>query len=524
MTGSGTPPVLRAVGVSKRFAGVTALDGVSFDLRPGEIHALCGENGAGKSTLIKILGGILPRGSYEGRVEAGGREVAFAGPRDAARAGVAVIHQELALVEEMTVAENVFLGAEPTRLGRILWDRVYSDARTLVGRHELDLDPAERVRDLGTGRRQLVEIAKALSRDARILLLDEPTAALGDAEAEGLARILRDLRSRGMTLVYISHKLDEVLALADRVTVLRDGRSVATLDRSEATKETLVRHMVGREIRERFPGREERARAGSSLLEVEGLSVDEPRTGRRALDGISLAVGPGEVVGIGGLMGAGRSELLLHLFGAFGRRVGGRVTVDGRDFAPSGPAEAIGRGVMLVTEDRKRLGLHLRQSVGFNLSLAGLRRFARRGLLDTDAEVRSNAERIASLGIKAPGQETVVEHLSGGNQQKVVLGKALATEPRVLLLDEPTRGIDVGAKRDVYGVVGRLAAEGRGVLLATSEIEELLGLADRIVVLSEGRVGGTFARGEASPEAILRAAMAFHGRREARHAATAHDA
>jgi D-xylose transport system ATP-binding protein len=503
------PVVLRTRKLTKRFPGVLALRDVDLELRQGEVHALCGENGAGKSTLIKCLSGVWPHGSYEGGIEVGGQEVCFRQVADSERAGIGVIYQELALVREMTVAENVFLGKEPKRAGVLVdWDRLYGQAAEVLAQYGLDLDPAARVGDLGVGQQQMVEIVKALVKDSRILLLDEPTAALTESEVDILLRIVGGLRERGITCVYISHKLDEVLRIADRVTVLRDGLTVTTLATEETDQNEIIRHMVGREITDLFPRRA--SAPGEALLAVRDLSVRDAEEGRDLVRDVSFAVHAGEVVGIGGLMGAGRTELLMHLFAGVGQRLGGEVTVAGQSYTGTTPVAAIRAGMMLVSEDRKRYGLVLEQSVGFNLSLASLGQFLRGGVfLDAPQEVRSNQEAMRSLAIKAPSLEYATGQLSGGNQQKVVLGKALMTAPSVVFLDEPTRGIDVGAKQEVYGLVNRLTEEGKGVVLVSSELPELMGMSDRMIILSEGRIGGEFARGEASQEDILRAAMRF---------------
>jgi len=497
---------LEVRGLTKTFPGVTALDGVSFDLAAGEVHALCGENGAGKSTLIKVLSGIHPHGSYEGEILVDGRPAAFASIADAENAGIAVIYQELALIGGMTVAENVFLGVEPRRGALIDWHKMYADTRRLLDEYDLALDPTARVADLGIGQQQLVEIVKALAKDSTILLLDEPTAALTEAEVERLLGIVARLRERGITCVYISHKLDEVFAIADRITVLRDGEGVCTLAIATTGKDEVIRHMVGREIVDFYPRRA--GATGAALLEVEELFV--AAEGVEVLQDISLEVRAGEVLGLGGLMGAGRSELLMHIMGAYGTRTAGQVRVGGRALEGHSPADAIAEGLVLVSEDRKRYGLLLDKSIGFNLSLASLGQFSGRMLIDAHREIDRNQLFFDSLGIRANGQETVVGSLSGGNQQKVVLGKALMTEPQVILLDEPTRGIDVGAKVEVYELVNRLTAEGKAVLLVSSELPELMGMSDRMVILSNGRIGGAFDRDDATQERILAAAMAHN--------------
>ncbi len=503
--------ILQARDLVKRFSGVVALKGVSFDLRAGEVHALCGENGAGKSTLIKLLGGIHPFGSYEGEVLVDGRPAAFAGPRDAERAGIAVIYQELALVPEMTVAENIFLGTEPRRWGGLAVDfpRAQREAQALLDQFGLGIRADAIVRDLGIGHRQLVEIAKALSKNSRVLILDEPTAALTEKEVEVLLGILRQLRARGIGMVYISHKLDEVFSIADRITVLRDGASVASLATPETNKSDVIRNMVGRKIEDLFPRRP--SEPGDVMLSVRDLSVRDPFDGQLALNGVSFEVRAGEVLGIGGLMGAGRTELLMHVFGAYGQRVSGSVTLNGSAVpARSTPADAVRRGLALVSEDRKRYGLILEREINFNLSLSSLRRITRHGWVDEAQEVTRNTKAYSDLGIRATGLSAVVGRLSGGNQQKVVIGKALLTSPKVIFLDEPTRGIDVGAKLEVYNLINEFTAQGKAVVLVSSELPELMGMSDRIMMLSEGRPTGTFTRSEATQEALLAAAMSQH--------------
>ena len=498
--------VLSAQSVTKRFPGVVALSGVSFDLRAGEIHALCGENGAGKSTLIKLLSGIHPHGSYEGRLEVDGAEAQFASIADAGRAGLAVIYQELALVEEMTVAENIFLGREPKRWGGLIdWPRMFSDAKALLDRFAVKLDPAATVKSLGVGQKQLVEIVKALAKDSKILILDEPTAALAEHEVVVLLDILKDLRARGMSCIYISHKLDEVFAIADRITVLRDGASVFTSEAATTSKQEIIKQMVGREIADLFPRRQ--SQLGEVMLHVDGLSVVDEH-GRQVLKDINLEVRSGEVVGIGGLMGAGRTELLMHLFGAFGRRRNGSVRLKGRDMKDAGPDAVLNAGMALVSEDRRRYGLVLENEVGFNLSLSSLQKFTRAGLLSLAQEAKANRQMFDSLRIKATGLQAVAGRLSGGNQQKIVLGKVLMTEPSVVLLDEPTRGIDVGAKLEIYELINQLTAAGKAVVLVSSELPELIGMSDRIMMLREGRLTGEFTKAEATQEKLMAAALA----------------
>ncbi len=502
--------ILRADNITKRFPGVTALKDVSFDLRKGEIHALCGENGAGKSTLIKLLSGIHPHGSYEGRFEVGGTEARFATIKDAEKAGLAVIYQELALVEEMTVAENIFLGREPRRWGAFIdWPRMYREAQALLDRFKVGLDPAAPVRTLGVGQKQLVEIIKALAKDSKILILDEPTAALAEHEVLILLDILRDLRQRGIASIYISHKLDEVFGIADRITVLRDGSTVGTSNAADTSKAEVIRHMVGREIGDLFPRRT--TQPGSVILRVDSLSVADAETGGTRLHDISFELRAGEVLGIGGLMGAGRTELLMHLFGAWGRHTSGSVELNGQSLSGLTPETIIHRGMVLASEDRRRYGLHLEQEIGFNLSLSSLASVTRGGFIQRNAEIRRNQDIFKSLRVKATGLEAIVGKLSGGNQQKVVLGKALLTEPTVIMLDEPTRGIDVGAKLEIYEIINQLTAAGKAVILVSSELPELIGMSDRILMLNAGRIGGAFTRSEATQEKLMAAAMGHAG-------------
>jgi D-xylose transport system ATP-binding protein len=500
-----TTPILEARHITKRFGAVTALRDVTFDLRRGEIHALCGENGAGKSTLIKTLSGIHPAGSYDGELAMEGKPVTFRSTKDAEAAGLAVIYQELALVPEMSVAENIFLGQAPTRRGLVDWLSVVERAKKLLQRFRLSIDPEARVGDLGVGQQQLVEIVKALAKESRVLILDEPTAALSDTEVTILLDILRGLRSEGVTCVYISHRLEEVLAISDRVTVLRDGQTIETLNTKDLTQAEIIRRMVGREIKDLFPRRA--TEPGKPLLAVKGLTVTRPGDGKQVLRDVTFEVRAGEVLGIGGLMGAGRTELLMHLFGAYGKRTAGTVALGDAPLADP-PHRAIRRGLVLVSEDRKRYGLVLDRDIGFNMSLSSLRAVVgSAGLLRKDAEVQRNQRMFESLRVKAPNLDTIVGGLSGGNQQKVVLGKALLTEPRVIFLDEPTRGIDVGAKVEVYELCNQLTAAGQAVVLVSSELPELMGMSDRIAMLHEGTIGGVFARAEATQEKLMAAAL-----------------
>jgi D-xylose transport system ATP-binding protein len=503
------PVVLHAERIIKKFPGVIALKDLSFSLRAGEIHALCGENGAGKSTFIKVLSGIHPYGSYEGEFFVNSELAKFRSLADAERAGIAVIYQELALVNDMTVGENIFLGSEPRARGLIDWPKVYHKSRLLLEKFNVDIDPALPVAQLGMGQKQLVEIVKALSKNSKILILDEPTAALAEHEVLILLKILRNLRSRDIACIYISHKLDEVFAVSDRLTVLRDGSSIVTRHAKETNKNEIIKQMVGREIADLYPRKG--GRVGARLLEVDQLNVGDSHSGKRFLCDIKFSLSAGEVLGIGGLMGAGRTELLMHLFGAWGMRLSGSVRLHGRELRAKNPSEIIRLGMVLVTEDRRRYGLILDKTVGFNLSLSSLVNLTRNRLIDQWLEFKKNNHFFQSLRVKAPTLEESVSKLSGGNQQKVVLGKGLMTEPFVIFLDEPTRGIDVGAKLEIYQLINQLTDTGKAVVLVSSELPELIGMSDRILMLHEGRISGEFKRGEATQEKLLAAAM---GQRE----------
>jgi len=488
--------------ITKSFPGVKALDGVTFDLNQSEIHALVGENGAGKSTLIKILAGVYPYPEYQGQIIFDGAERRFAGVRDSERAGIAVIFQELSLVKELSVAENIFLGREPQRLGIIDWNALYSRAQKLLDDLHLNIDPRAAVQNLGIGQQQLTEIAKALSQDARILVLDEPTAALTQAEVETLFGILTKLRERGVAMIYISHKLDEVFRISRRITVLRDGRSIDTEQTSDLDEAQVIAKMVGREVDQIFP--EAKHTLGEPVFEARNITVEDPTVpGKLLVDDVQFSVRKGEVLGIAGLMGSGRSELLMAIFGAHPARKSAQILVDGKPVHIANPYDAIKQGIGFVTEDRKRYGLILDQTILRNMTLAGLRRLSGRFFTDDDAEAAAGQRIAHDLRIKAPSVYTVAGTLSGGNQQKVVLAKWLLTNPRVLFLDEPTRGIDVGAKQEIYNEINRLAATGLAIVLVSSELPEVLGLSDRVMVLHEGRVTGEFKREDATPEAVM---------------------
>ena len=500
-------PLLELRDITKDFPGVRALDGVSFTLEKGEIHALCGENGAGKSTLIKTLCGVNPWGTYGGEILLDGAPVRFQSLRDAEHHGIALIAQELALVPELSVMENMALGREPVRAGLIRWDVVRKDAETALELVGLDVDPGRAIKELGIGQQQLVEIGKALAKKARILVLDEPTAALTESDTARLMRLLAELRAGGVSLIYISHRLEEVFQIADRVTVLRDGRSVGGAPVREMTTEKVIAMMVGREVGTLYPRPPHNP--GVPLLKVENWTVEDPLVpGRQVLRNVSLEVREREIVGIGGLMGAGRTALVSSLFGAARSRVSGTLSLHGgsprKPF--TSPPEAIAAGLALVSEDRKRYGLVLDASVSENLTLASLLRFVRGFLVDDRKRGEQAREEAGALNIRASALGSAVRQLSGGNQQKVVLGKWLLTKPKVLFLDEPTRGVDVGAKAEIHRLIAELAEAGLGVVLVSSDLPELLGMSHRVVVLSMGAATAELSASEATPEAVMTAA------------------
>ena len=498
--------LLEVRAVTKRFPGVVALDRVEMLVEPGEVLAVIGENGAGKSTLMKILAGVQSADSGQLLVDGESLEiVSGVGVEAALAAGIALIHQELNLADNLDIASNIFLGREPRRgPGRVLIDhqQAHERSRRFLRMVGLDLDPATPVSELSIGRQQLVEIAKALSVDARVLIMDEPTSSLSEGEAESLFAVIEQLRDEGRSIVYISHRLGEVLRLADRVTVLRDGANAGELSGAEMTHDAMVRLMVGRDIE--LSGRRTDRELGEVVLEARGL-----RSAAFPAHGLDFSIRSGEIVGLAGLVGAGRTELLETVFGIT-RALGGRLQIGESDLLPSDPFAAIEAGLALVPEDRKRQGLVLEMSVGANLSLASLKRDAWAGWLNRRRERSISDEMIGRLRVKTPGREQVVRYLSGGNQQKVVLGKWLAMEPRVLLMDEPTRGIDVGAKQEIYELMEELALRGVAILFVSSEMEEVLRMSDRVLVMHEGRIAGELDRavleGVAGEESVMRLA------------------
>lgn len=495
--------LLEMRGITKVFPGVKALDQVSLTVEAGEIHAICGENGAGKSTLMKVLSGVYPHGTYEGEIVYDGQPLHNRSIRDSEHKGIIIIHQELALIPLLSIAENLFMGNEVATNGVISWPLAMQKTGELLRRVGLNEPPSAVVGKLGVGKQQLIEIAKALSKNVRLLILDEPTAALQEADADRLLDLMLELKAQGVTQIIISHKLNEISRVADRITVIRDGTSVSTLSKTEISEDRIIRDMVGRDMAHRYP--ERTPNPGEVLFEVENWSCMHPeQTGRQMIKGVSLTVRKGEIVGIAGLMGTGRTELAMSIFGrSYGKGHQGTVKMHGKPVDVSSVTKAIEAGISYVTEDRKALGLILEEPILKNISLANLFGIARRHVLDKRREAQVAESYRKQLAIRTPGVQQKVVNLSGGNQQKVVLSKWLFTNPELLILDEPTRGIDVGAKFEIYTIMKDLAEQGRGVLMISSEMPELLGMCDRIYVMNEGRIVGELSREEASQERIM---------------------
>ena len=496
--------ILELNGVCKDFPGVRALNEVCFKVRRGDIHGICGENGAGKSTLMKIIAGVFPFGTYDGDVEYSGECLRFEydSIRQAARKGIVIVHQELALVPHMTVGENIFLGREPGGFGKINWNKLYADTKEILARYNLDLPFATPVAQLGVGKQQMVEIARALSEDAQVLILDEPTSALTESEVSTLMDILRRLKAEGKTCLYISHKLEELFTITDRITVFRDGEVVGTVDTQDTTSEDIIAMMVGRRMTERFP--KGNRQPGDIILKVENFSADDPdQAGKQVVKNVSFDLKKGEILGISGLMGSGRTELVSALFGVYGRSTKGRLSLENQPIQIRSPRDAMNHGLSLVPEDRKRMGLIDEQSILKNISLPNLERFAGFGTINKLREHRQCEEIARELAIKTPTLNALVNSLSGGNQQKVVVAKWLLSNPRVLILDEPTRGIDVGAKYEIYKLMNKLAEEGVSIIMVSSELPEILSMSDRILVMHEGSLAGVLEAREATQEKIM---------------------
>ena len=501
-------PILEMRNITKTFPGVKALSDVTFSVAPQEIHCLVGENGAGKSTLMKVLSGVHPHGEYSGDIIFGGKPQVFHSIADSEHAGIAIIYQELALVPDLSVYENIFIGHEITRGIVVDWNETIKQATAMLAKVGLDVNPETPVRDLGVGKQQLVEIAKALSRNVKLLVLDEPTAALNEDDCENLFSILRDLKGHGVTCVLISHKLREVIKIADTVTVLRDGKTIVTLDahKSEVSESELIKHMVGREIDNVYPPRTHDI-GTEEMLRVSNWNAFDLKAGRPVLKDISFHVKRGEIVGFAGLMGSGRTELARSIFGnPDGYRISGELSVRGKPARYRHPQYAIADGVAYATEDRKANGLILIQDVKQNITLANLKEIARRGIVDDNAEVKAADGYKNALNIKTPSLEQTVSNLSGGNQQKVSVAKWLFVKPAVLILDEPTRGIDVGAKYEIYQIMNQLVSQGMSIIMISSELLEVLGMSDRIYVISSGRITGELPVGQATQENVMQLA------------------
>ena len=504
--------ILEMRNITKTFPGVKALQNVSLDVRQGEIHAIVGENGAGKSTLMKVLSGVYPAGSYEGEIIFSGAECHFRSIRDSEHKGIVIIHQELALVPLLSIAENIYLGNERATAGVVDWDETHDGARILLDKVGLSEDPDTLVTNIGVGKQQLVEIAKALSKDVKLLILDEPTASLSEKDSAALLDLLIGFKQQGIASILISHKLNEVSKVADRITVIRDGRAIETMNRDEITEDRIITSMVGRALDDRYPPRS--PQIGETVFEVKNWSVYHPQhRDRQVIRNIDIAIRKGEVVGIAGLMGSGRTEFAMSLFGrSYGQRISGEVFLHGRKIDTSTVQRSVAAGIAYATEDRKTYGLNLIDHIKHNTTIANLVGVSRWGVIDDLAELDVANDYRKKTNIRSSSVYQTTGNLSGGNQQKVVLSKWLFANPEVLILDEPTRGIDVGAKYEIYTIIAQLAAQGKAILVISSEMPELLGITDRIYVMNEGRIVGDMPTSEASQEKIMRAIVRAEGK------------
>lgn len=500
--------ILEMYNITKEFPGVRALDNVSFKVKRGEIHALCGENGAGKSTLMKILSGVYPYGTYSGEIFYNGEKLVLHSIRDAENKGIAIIHQELALIKELSVKENIFIGNEPNKNGIVDFDQMYVNAKKILQQFNLDIDPNTLVKNLGVGQQQLVEIAKALSKNANLLILDEPTSSLTEADVEILLRILKQLKENGVTCIYISHKLDEVMEIADTVTVIRDGKTIGTDSVENLTKEKIISMMVGRELSQLYP-REEHF-IGEVIFEVKNFNVYDTKVpNRKIVKNVSFELRKGEILGIAGLIGAGRTELVSSIFGSYPGKWTGDVYLEGKKIVIRNPSDALRYGIAMVPEDRKREGLISLMSVKENITISNIESYKRNmiGVINESEELLDVNSYIKKLSIKVPRLSLPVKNLSGGNQQKVVLAKNLLRKPKILILDEPTRGIDVGAKYEIYKLMFSLVKEGISIIMISSELPEILGITDRIIVMHEGEKKGEFVNKNVTQEMIMQCAI-----------------
>ncbi|HEY5818231.1 MAG TPA: multiple monosaccharide ABC transporter ATP-binding protein [Mesorhizobium sp.] len=497
--------ILEMRGITKTFPGVKALENVNLKVRRGDIHAICGENGAGKSTLMKVLSGVYPIGTYDGDIHYEGKECRFTGIHDSEKLGIVIIHQELALVPMLSIGENMFLGNEQANAGVIDWNRVRRRSAELLRKVGLREDPDTLITNIGTGKQQLVEIAKALAKDVKLLILDEPTASLSEKDSQSLLDLLLEFKAQGMTSIMISHKLNEIKRIADQITVIRDGQSIETMDKADITEDRIVTTMVGRTLENRYPHRT--PKVGETIFEVKNWSVYHPlHPERQIIKNVNLHVKKGEVVGIAGLMGAGRTELAMSVFGkTYGTNITGEVYLHGKKADTSTVGKAVKAGLAYATEDRKVYGLNLIDHIKHNVTIANLPGVSNSGVIDDMGELKVANEYRKKTNIRSSSVYQITGNLSGGNQQKVVLSKWLFSNPDVLVLDEPTRGIDVGAKYEIYTIINKLADEGKGILVISSEMPELLGICDRIYVLNEGRIVGEMKASDASQEKIMRA-------------------
>ncbi|EHB63050.1 MULTISPECIES: multiple monosaccharide ABC transporter ATP-binding protein [Paenibacillus] len=498
--------ILEMRNITKAFPGVKALDSVNLKIREGEIHSLCGENGAGKSTLMKVLSGVYPHGTYDGDILFKGKVCEFKSIKDSEDLGIVIIHQELALIPYLSIAENIYLGNERAHKGIVDWNETIRGAKELLGKVGLTENPNTPVGTIGVGKQQLVEIAKALSKKVKLLILDEPTAALNEDDSENLLQLMLEFKKQGISCILISHKLNEVSKVSDSITILRDGKTIETLDMhgKEVNEDRIIRGMVGRDLTSRYP--ERTPKVGEVILEIKDWTVyHELQADRKVIDGANLHIRRGEIVGIAGLMGSGRTELAMSVFGrAYGRNISGELYKNGQVIQNRTVTEAIANGFAYVTEDRKDYGLILIDDIKRNISLTGLPKLARNMVIDEREEILVAEEMRRKLKIKTPNILQKTGNLSGGNQQKVVLSKWIYSEPDILILDEPTRGIDVGAKFEIYSIINQLADEGKGVLVISSELPEILGICDRIYVMNAGRITGEVSKEEASQETLMR--------------------
>ncbi|NLC52520.1 MAG: ATP-binding cassette domain-containing protein [Firmicutes bacterium] len=501
--------ILEMRNITKCFGPVKALNNVNLKVTAGEIHALVGENGAGKTTLMNVLSGVHPYGTYSGEIIYQGKNCIFRNIRDSEKNGIVIIHQELALIPYLSIGENIFLGNERVKSGVIDWEKTHLDATKILQKVGLRENSYALIKDLGVGKQQLVEIAKALAKDVQLLILDEPTAALNEEDANNLLRLLLDLKKTGITSILISHKLHEVIKVADSITILRDGATIETLqvDRGEINEDRIIKGMVGRELVDRFPKRQ--PKIGEVFFEVKNWNVYDPQIeGRKVIKDVNIKVNKGEIVGISGLMGSGRTEFAMSIFGkAYGKHISGQIFKEGKELTLNNVQQAINNGLAYVTEDRKTAGLIGIENLKRNISLSSLRKISKRGVIDDTQENTAARTYRQKLNIRSSSIFQKVQDLSGGNQQKVVLAKWIFAAPDILILDEPTRGIDVGAKYEIYTIINKLAEEGKAIIFISSELPEILGVCDRIYVMNEGRIVGELKKEEASQESIMKCIM-----------------